>query len=108
MRSAATAQPRQFVRGAAVAAVLLGYAIHLGTLAHPFLLADNRHVLRPDPLRQRVQSACFLVRICTFMLNHRPVGECMDGGRRDAVTGLMCMFLKAAKALLIFQHEQGD
>lgn len=52
MRSAAAAQPRQFPRAAAVAAVLLGYAIHLGTLAHPFLLADNRRGLGPGPVRQ--------------------------------------------------------
>ena len=49
MRSAAAAQPRQFVRAVAVAAVLLGYAIHLGTLAHPFLLADNRRALAQGP-----------------------------------------------------------
>ena len=48
MRRAAAAQPRQFARGAAVTLVLLGYAIHLGTLAHPFLLADNRRVLAQE------------------------------------------------------------
>ncbi|KAK9831499.1 hypothetical protein WJX81_002842 [Elliptochloris bilobata] len=43
MKSAARAQPGRFTRMTAVALVLVAYAIHLGTLAHPFLLADNRH-----------------------------------------------------------------
>ena len=83
MRSAAAAQPRQFVRGAAVTAVLLGYAIHLGTLAHPFLLADNRHVLGLGPLRQGAQPVYSLVSVCMVSVWHTLVGECMDGERTD-------------------------
>lgn len=42
LRSALHRRPGQVARRAAVAAAALSYAIHFGTLAHPFLLADNR------------------------------------------------------------------
>lgn len=42
LRSALHRRLGQVARRAAVAAAALSYAIHFGTLAHPFLLADNR------------------------------------------------------------------
>jgi hypothetical protein len=39
---AARARPRRLARAAAMAVLVIGYGVRYGTLAHPFLLADNR------------------------------------------------------------------
>ena len=105
MRSAAAAQPRHFARGAAVALVLLGYAIHLGTLAHPFLLADNRQVWGRALGKQGVQSASEVVRVCVAAAALKPLGSCVDGGRSDAgvgpgLAGAVLAAWAAARAML--------
>jgi len=42
LKHAARARPRRLARAAAMAVLVIGYGIRYGTLAHPFLLADNR------------------------------------------------------------------